>query len=246
MTLLAEDPGLWDNVFSESATRARFVTRLARKAGPNVLDVGCATGSLCELLRRRGLTPAGVDINREFIAAARRKDPAGSYTVGDMETFRLARKCDLIVCLGTTFSYNLTNAAVSASLRNFRKHLRSGGRLVIDVLNAIAFIGPRPFLRTTCHRVRHQGQAMTATIRHELDLKHQTMTEQVTWRIPHHKTRRDPPEKLRLFFPQELAFHLEQAGFCDISIRDTYYKATTAFDGRRLIVVATRNQSRSQ
>jgi SAM-dependent methyltransferase len=241
VTWLAEDADLWDTVFSESPARARFITRLAREVGPKVLDVGCATGSLCALLRRRGLDPAGVDINREFVAAARAKDAAGSYAVGDMKTFRLARKFDLVVCLGTTFSYNLTNAAVHTCLRNFRRHLAPGGRLVIDVLNAIAFIGPRPFLRSTRHSVRHQGREMTATIRHELDLQQQTMTEQVTWQLARRKARRDPPERLRLFFPQELAFHVEQAGFGDISLMDTYGKSTAAFDGRRLIVVATRS-----
>lgn len=239
MTLLAENPELWDSVFSEPKARVRFITRLARQVGPAILDVGCATGSLCALLRRKKLDPIGVDINSEFIIAAREKDPVGTYAVGDMTTFRLRRKFDLIVCLGTTFSYNLTNASIAACLQNFRKHLAPNGRMIIDVLNAIAFVGPRPFLHDTEHKVHHQGQEMIATIHHELDLKHQTMTEQVSWRVAGQKTRVDRPEMLRLFFPQELVFHVEQAGFNEVTLMDTYGKSTTKFDGRRMIVVAT-------
>ncbi len=246
MTLLAEDPELWDSVFSESAARALLVCQLAKQIGPRVLDVGCATGSLCELLRRRGLKPVGIDINRRFVNAARTKHPEGTYLVGEMKTFILKRKFDVIVCLGSTFSYNLTNAAIGACLANFRKHLAPGGRLVIDVLNAIAFTGPRPFVRRTRHHVRHHGKRMTATIHHELDLKRQLLTEQVTWQIAPRSVRVEPGEKLRLVFPQELALHLEQARFGDVKLTDTYGKSTAQFSGRRLIAIAARSPSSSQ
>jgi SAM-dependent methyltransferase len=240
VTLLAEDPDLWDAVFSESAMRARFVRRLARRIGPRVLDVGCATGSLCALLRRQGFDPVGIDKNRRFVDAARRKDPNGTYAVGDMRTFKLHRKFDVIVCLGTTFSYNYTNAAIRACLQNFIRHLSPRGRLVIDVLNAIALLGPMPFQHRTQHHLQYKGKRATATIRHELDLGRQLMTEQVTWRFVGRAAHRDPPEKLRMFFPQELAFHLEQAGLGNWKLMDTFGKSRVAFVGRRLIAVAGR------
>jgi SAM-dependent methyltransferase len=238
VTLLGEDPKLWDTVFPEASLRAGYVYRLARQVGPRVLDVGCATGSLCGLLSRRGLETVGIDVNRKFVGEARAKDPGGTYFVGDMRSFRLRRKFDLVICLGTTFSYNLTNKAVRESLRNFRRHLSPGGRLVIDVLNAITFTGARPFRRRTQHVFRHQETKMTATIRHELDLKRQTLSEQVTWSGAQRGTRRDPAEALRLFFPQELAAYVEGAGFGDLKLMDDFGKSTTAFTGRRLIIVA--------
>jgi SAM-dependent methyltransferase len=245
MTLLGEDPELWDVVFPESTARARYVSRLAHQVGLRVLDVGCATGSLCGLLRRQGLEPIGVDINNRFIGAAREKDPAGDFFVGNMRSFRLRRKFDLVICLGTTFSYNLTNSAIRESLLNFRRHLTPGGRLVIDVLNAITFTGATPFRRRTQHVFRYQGKTMTATIRHDLDLKRQTMTEQVTWRVGRSVARCDSAESLRLFFPQELAAHVEGAGFGDLKLMDNYGKSSAAFTGRRLIVIASQRKPRS-
>jgi SAM-dependent methyltransferase len=244
VTLLGEDPELWDTVFPESPAHARFVGKLAREFGPKILDVGCATGTLCRHLRRRGFDPVGLDINRRFIRAARAKDPLGAFVVGNMRSFRLRRKFDLIVCLGTTFSYNLTTSEIGKSLQTFHRHLSSDGRLVIDVLNAIAFTGPRPFLRRTRHTFRDRGKRLTATIRHELDLKHQTMTEQVTWRVAGGRDRRDPSEALRLFFPQELAFYVERSGFGDVEMLDDYGMSTSAFTGRRLIIIATPRRTR--
>jgi len=43
-----------------------------------------------------------------------------------------------------------------------------------------------------------------------------------------------------LFFPQELAFHLEVAGFDDVKLMDGYGKISKDFSGRRLIAVAAR------
>jgi 2-polyprenyl-3-methyl-5-hydroxy-6-metoxy-1,4-benzoquinol methylase len=86
MTLLADDPDLWDIVFREPPARARFIEQLARETGGRLLDVGCATGSFCRLLRRRGVEAEGVDINPRFVEAARAKDPDGSFHVGDMRT----------------------------------------------------------------------------------------------------------------------------------------------------------------
>ena len=241
MTLLAEDPELWDTVFSESPERVGLVLRLLRAHGKSVLDVGCATGSLCRELRRAGAETFGVDINRRFIDKARTKDPAGHYMRGNMRNFRLRHKFDVLVCLGTTFSYNLTNRDIQTCLRNFRGHLRQRGCLMIDVLNAAAFTGPRHFELRSRHEFRYAGARAVATITHRLHLQRQTMSEQVSWAVSRRPRRRDPPEHLRMLFPQELRFHLQVAGFERIRLMDSYTSTSRSFAGRRLIAVAFRS-----
>jgi len=207
-------------------------------AGDQVLDVGCATGSVCDLLRQHGAKAVGVDINPRFIEAARTKDPDGEYHIGDMMNFRLRRRFDLLVCLGTTFAYNLTNQDIVSTLLNFRAHLKPRGQVVIDVLNAVAFTGPRPFQVRTQHRFARNGFHATATIRHGLDLKNQSMTEQVSWKIRGKRIRRDPAERHRLFFPQELRFYLEATGFDSVRLMDSYRQTSKDFSGPRLVAVA--------
>ena len=241
MTLLADDPQLWDIVFREPPARARFIGELARSAGGGLLDVGCATGSFCRLLRRRGIDAEGVDINPRFLEAARAKGPDGRFHVGDMRTLVLDRVFDVVVCLGTTFCYNLTNREITATLARLREHVRPGGLILLDVLNAIAFAGPRPFRSVTRHAFSHGGVTATATIRQRLDLAAQTMSEQVTWRCPGQPPQRDPEESLRLLFPQELVFHLESSGFEEVRLRGSFgLDPRERLDGRRLVAIARR------
>jgi SAM-dependent methyltransferase len=237
MTLLARDPALWDTVFREPPARTRWIAKLARGGG--VLDVGCATGSLCAELAARGLDVAGVDINPRFVAAAREKCPDARFVVGDMAKFRAAPAA-LVCCLGTTFSYNLDNAAAAATLANLYRHVRPRGTLVIDTLNAIALLGPRPFRARTRHAFVHAGRRCVARITHGLELAEQLLTEQVTWRIAS-RVVRDPIERLRLWFPQELAACVAAAGFREIELFDGYGTRSRSFGGRRLVIVARKS-----
>jgi hypothetical protein len=72
-----------------------------------------------------------------------------------------------------------------------------------------------------------------------LDLRTQTMTEQVSWKLKGQPLRIDPEEPLRLFFPQELTFHLEVAGFRGIELFDRFVGTSGDFSGSRLIAKAT-------
>jgi hypothetical protein len=117
---------------------------------------------------------------------------------------------------------------------------------VIDVLNAAAFAGPRPFSPQTQHSFMRNGIAAVATIKHHLHLRDQQMTEQVSWKFDGKPLRRDPAERQRLLFPQELAFHLEVAGFSRVKLLDSYENGSKAFDGRRLIAIATLTRKHSR
>jgi hypothetical protein len=68
------------------------------------------------------------------------------------------------------------------------------------------------------------------------------MTEQVSWKIEGERLRRDPEEPQRLFFPQELRFYLEAAGFHAVKLMDSYRRTSRDFSGRRLITVAEKGK----
>lgn len=110
------------------------------------------------------------------------------------------------------------------------------------VLYSVALIGPRPFKIQTRHKFARNGFHAAATIRHGLDLETQSMTEQVSWKMRGERLRRDPEQRQRLFFPQELRFYLEAAGFAAVKLMDGYRRTTRDFSGRRLIAVAEKGK----
>ncbi len=58
---------------------------VAPVAGASWLDVGCGSGRLAELATERGAAMAGLDAAPALVEIARRRTPAASITVGDME-----------------------------------------------------------------------------------------------------------------------------------------------------------------
>jgi SAM-dependent methyltransferase len=105
---------------------ADFVQRF----GPaSVLDAGCGTGRVGRELARRGLDVAGVDLDPEMLATARRKAPDVPWHLADLATVELGRVFDAIVMAGNVMIF-LTPGTEGAVLENMSRHLAPGGRLI--------------------------------------------------------------------------------------------------------------------
>ncbi|MEL6168640.1 MAG: class I SAM-dependent methyltransferase [Pseudomonadota bacterium] len=55
-------------------------------ASGRALDIGCGEGRFCRMMRARGLDPTGLDITPALIAAAKAKDPDGTYVEASAES----------------------------------------------------------------------------------------------------------------------------------------------------------------
>ena len=105
---------------------ATFVMRFAPRL---VLDAGCGTGRVAIELARRGVTAVGVDLDREMLETARRKDPELLWTCADLASLDLELRFDVVVMAGNVmiFVEPGTEAAVVARMA---AHLLPGGHLV--------------------------------------------------------------------------------------------------------------------
>jgi len=125
---------------------APFLRALFRRHGPvvDVLDVACGTFALDLPLLKHGYRVVGLDASRDMLRVARRsvarERGAADVRVADMRTFDLHRTFDAILCLGTAFNYLATTRDVRRALARFRRHLRPGGVLVLDLTNFEAWI----------------------------------------------------------------------------------------------------------
>jgi len=61
------------------------IDRLDLPRGSRLLDAGCGAGLFCRLALERGVRAEGLDASQRLVEIARRRAPAGRFSVGDME-----------------------------------------------------------------------------------------------------------------------------------------------------------------
>jgi SAM-dependent methyltransferase len=79
-----------------------------------------------------GFEVSGIDVEPAFIALARAKCPDGAFFVGDMRSFDLPHRFDVVTCLFSAIGYVKTENELRAAVRRMRDHLSPGGLLLID------------------------------------------------------------------------------------------------------------------
>jgi ubiquinone/menaquinone biosynthesis C-methylase UbiE len=113
------------------ATARETARRLCLKPGEAVLDVGCGTGALLSLLSRMHSPDrlCGVEPIAQMLAVARRRlDPRVALCRGWAQRLPFAdQRFDVVVCCNV---FHYLRAAPRA-LREMRRVVRSGGRVVI-------------------------------------------------------------------------------------------------------------------
>ncbi len=111
----------------------------ARKTGKRyntVLDVPCGMGRLHGGLRRCGYDVYGLDINRGFIAEAKKAHPecADRYLLGDMRSFDIGMRFDVVVSWFTSFGYFKADDDKRA-LGAISSHMNRGALVILDLVN---------------------------------------------------------------------------------------------------------------
>ncbi len=113
---------------------------LAKRQGPNVLEVACGSGRVLVPLARAGNQVVGIDASPHMLALAQAKlDDEGlnaSLLHADMRNFHLDRRdFDLAIIAVKSFAYLTEVNDQLACLQAIRGHLRSGGVLAMDLMH---------------------------------------------------------------------------------------------------------------
>lgn len=98
----------------------------------HILDVACGTGNHAALLKERGYSILGVDINEEMLEIARQKVKDVEFIEGDMRQLKIGKKFDAVLCLFSSIAYNPSYGELEQTLKNFYYHLKEDGILVFD------------------------------------------------------------------------------------------------------------------
>jgi SAM-dependent methyltransferase len=197
-----------------STAEAGHAARLAGcRPGARILDAGCGNGRHAVPLANAGYRVVGLDRSGVLLAAARRaardapwpRFVRASYTRLPFESGAF----DAVLCLGTALGY-LGDQGDRAPLREFRRVLAPGGRLVIETLHR-AELGAR----LARHEERRLAGGDTLRYDRRFDRAHHTMRE--TQRLDD-SGGEGPPRtyQLRVYGRRELCRMLEDAGFAII------------------------------
>lgn len=240
---LIRQPWYYEYIYPEaSGIEAQACENIIDEFHPDkelsILDIGCGTGKILSRLAERGDVCTGIDISQPMVDYTILLYPALKVLQGDMRNFDLNEKFDVVLCVGSTFTSNLSNADVHASLANFHKHSRPGGLLVLSLLNASRFLGAETFNEHVEMRVDEGDFHATTFSRHLMDRRKQSFRRVRTWRIEGEENPVVDDAEFRLFFPLEIEDYLNQHKFSLLGMWDNPELKETDLSDRRLYIAA--------
>jgi len=119
-----------------------IIDRFRLDAGKRVADFGCGPGLYTERLAPSGAAVTGIDFSERSLRyardAARRLGLPIEYVHGDYLEYESEKRFDLITLIYCDYCA-LSPAQRAVMLDKFRRHLRPGGALLLDVFSLSAF-----------------------------------------------------------------------------------------------------------
>lgn len=184
----------------------------------SVLDLGCGTGNHALRLAAQGYRVAGVDRSEKMLDIARTKAEERSVQVtlchGDIKSVAINQTFDAAILMFAVLGYQVTNDDLIQTLRNIRRQIRLGGLLLFDVWYGPAVLSQKPGERISV--VEKEDTTIIRLSSGVLDTpRHVCNVNFRVYKIERKRLVDETTEmhQMRFFFPQEIAFFLESAGF---------------------------------
>jgi SAM-dependent methyltransferase len=142
----------YDRLMSDSSLRSTQVMHCIQRYGPttsSLLELGCGTGAvLCGLSAAGSL--AGMDISPNMLDIARSRLPGVQFIQGDISSFDLGRRFDVIVCTYDVLNHLTEFDRWISCFACTCKHLTEGGLFIFDIntvgqLNRVACEQPQVY-----------------------------------------------------------------------------------------------------
>jgi ubiquinone/menaquinone biosynthesis C-methylase UbiE len=119
------------NYRKESEMIKTVIRLYQKKTSKTLLDVGCGTAEHLKNLSENFLC-TGVDISKDMIRIAKKKNPGMDLLAADMMKMKLGKKFDVIISLFSVIGYTHTFNNLVMTLKNMHEHLESNGLLIVE------------------------------------------------------------------------------------------------------------------
>jgi SAM-dependent methyltransferase len=210
---------------------------LELRAGACILDLCCGHGRHAILFAERGFQVIGLDLNTEYLGLAQKSARAANVTfatiAADMRRIPFIAQFDAIVNMYSSFGYFESEAEDLKVLESAARAIRSGGRLMLDMLNREWAVAN--YVRNDWH----SSEDGTLYVEHrDLDLASSQMHVTFTIIGPHGGRRDSVGHHIRLYTLTEITRLLRQVGLNVTEVFGGFDAEPYAIDARRMIVVA--------
>lgn len=121
----------WKDYKKESIQLKKLISKYKKSFGNSLLEVGCGAGHHLQFLSK-DFKCMGIDINKEILDIARKKNKEVVFKQDDMIKLDLGKKFDIIVSLFSSIGYVKTYENLKKTLINFSNHLNKGGVVIIE------------------------------------------------------------------------------------------------------------------
>jgi SAM-dependent methyltransferase len=135
MTDYARFAPFYDRIMGDRDAEVDRIRRYISSHRPHartLLELGCGTGALLAGLAAN-LSVTGIDRSPEMLSVAARTVPGARLIQGDMTSFTLPDRFDVVMCMFDTLNHVTTLDGWLRLFRCVHEHLSDGGLFIFDV-----------------------------------------------------------------------------------------------------------------
>ncbi len=102
-------------------------------AGGRILDLGCGTGQLAQILLKRGYQVTGLDGSEEMVRIARDNARGGEFILDDARSFRLPAAYQAVISTYDSLNHIMSLEELTQVFRNVCVALQEAGLFLFDL-----------------------------------------------------------------------------------------------------------------
>jgi SAM-dependent methyltransferase len=128
----------YDKIYSQIKNYKQEVEYLIETIGQygdfsnkELLDVACGTGEHLKYFKSH-FRAEGIDISAESVRLAKEKNPELTIHLGDMRSFLIGKRFDIITCLFSSIGYMISIQDLISAIGNMKRHLKHRGLMLIE------------------------------------------------------------------------------------------------------------------
>lgn len=224
---------LYDYIFPYKPAQRAFVLRHST-GRDSLLDIGCSTGALADVLSKEFTETIAIDYSAEMVQKAQERESAVSYAQGDMRALSetIERTFDVITCFGNTLVHLNSEEEIKKFFKDVKSLLGSEGVFLFQIVNYNRILRERPSGLPTIDNehitfVRNYHYDALPHVRFETQLLDKASGEKITGEVPLLAIESHTIERL-----------LKESGFADVQLFGSFTDDSFAEDSFPLVVKA--------